>query len=230
MVWVWLRLRYTRYRDAAVLLLTIILLYAIVVAAEMYVSEDAFQGRYLRYAGILFFLLLLMAVDQWRVPLVKGLLCAVVIVLGFCGLRYYATRAYGPMAGYYDPMTKISHDISPAILEYLRSEATRHNFQRPIAVIASPAAALSLPRFRFLTGPGAGCVDGWEMASWRCDGRWMGYTGGATWMGRAEKIFVVLPEKMLLNGKAEAALRLFTGYEFDNWKHTNLDGMIIYTQ
>ena len=50
------------------------------------------------------------------------------------------------------------------------------------------------------------------------------------WAGRAEKIFVVLPEEMLLNGKAEAILRLFTNYEFDNWKHTKLDGMIIYTQ
>ena len=47
---------------------------------------------------------------------------------------------------------------------------------------------------------------------------------------RADKIFVVLPEKTLLNGKAEAILRAFTDYEFDNWKHTKLDAMIIYTQ
>ena len=67
----------------AVLLLTIILLYAIAVAA-MYLrgASISFEERHFRYAGILFFLLLLTAVDQWRVPLAKGLACVVVIVLG----------------------------------------------------------------------------------------------------------------------------------------------------
>jgi hypothetical protein len=50
------------------------------------------------------------------------------------------------------------------------------------------------------------------------------------WAGRTEKIFVVVEEEMLLNGKAEAMLRSFTDYEFDNWKKMKLDGMIIYTQ
>ena len=79
-----------------------------------------------------------------------------VIVLGLYGLRNYATFAYAQMrAGYYDPMTGISQDISPAVLEYLRSEVTRHNFQRPIAVIPAPSAAISLPRFRII-------FIGWE--------------------------------------------------------------------
>src|SRR5262249_49912193 len=51
MIWVWLRLRCTRYRDTAVLLLTIISLYAIAVAA-MYLSgaRISFEERHFRYA------------------------------------------------------------------------------------------------------------------------------------------------------------------------------------
>ena len=41
---------------------------------------------------------------------------------------------------------------------------------------------------------------------------------------------MVLPEAFVLDGRAEAILRLLTSYEFDSWKHTKLDGMIIYTQ
>jgi hypothetical protein len=104
--------------------------------------------------------------------------------------------------------------VSPAILEYLRSEISQHDFQRPIALTPSPAAAISLPRFRILHPFGG----------------WAGYTYRTKWVGRAEKIFVVLPEEMRLNGQAEAILRLFTSYEFDYWKHTKQDGMIIYSQ
>jgi hypothetical protein len=167
------------------------------------------EDRHFRYAGILFFLLLLTAVDQWRVPLVKGLACVVVIVLGFYGLTSSVTGAYAQMrAGYYDPMTGISQDIvSPVILEYMRSEITRHSFQRPIALVPSPSAAISLPRFRIL------------------------YIGvPQRWAGRAEKIFVVVQEEMLLNGKAEAILRSFIGYKFEKWSQMKLDGMVIYTQ
>jgi hypothetical protein len=48
--------------------------------------------------------------------------------------------------------------------------------------------------------------------------------------GRAEKIFVVVQEEMLLNGKAETILRPFIGYKFEKWNQMKLDGMIIYTQ
>jgi len=140
----------------------------------------------------------------------------VVIVLGLYGLKNYVTGAYAQMrAGYYDPVTGISQEmVSPAILESLRSEITRYNFERPIVLIPSPVAGISLPRFRILHPFGA----------------WAGYTERTKWVGRADKLFVVLPENTLLNGKAEAILRAFTDYEFDNWKHTKFDGMIIYTQ
>jgi hypothetical protein len=48
--------------------------------------------------------------------------------------------------------------------------------------------------------------------------------------GHSDKIFVVVQKEMIANGKAEAILRSFTDYEFENWRRTNLDGMVIYTQ
>jgi hypothetical protein len=228
MVWVWLQLRYTRYRDTAVLLLTIVFLYVIVIATAMYVSDGdvPFEWRYFRYSGILFFLLLLTAIDQWPVRFAKELACVVVIVLGLYGIKDYVTNAFAQArAGYYDPVSGISqYLVSPAILQYLRSEVTQHNFRRAILMVPSTSAPISLPQFRILAGPNFGEWAGPAFT------KWMGYPIGTKLVGRAEKIFVVLPEKMLLNGKAEAALRLFASYEFDNWKHTNLDGMIIYTQ
>jgi hypothetical protein len=213
----------------AVLSLAIIVIYAIAVAITLqHLRAVSFEDRHFRYAGILFFLLLLTAVDQWRVPLAKGLVLAVVIVLGLYGLRNYATFAYAQMrAGYYDPMSGISQNISPAILEYLRSEATRHSFQRPIAVIPSPSAAASLPRFRFI-------FIGWEQQPLKSAGHAekipLVVPEALKWAGRAEKIFVVVPEEMLLSDKAEAILRSFTDYDFDNWSQMKLGGMIIYTQ
>jgi hypothetical protein len=218
-VWVWFRIRHTRYREMAVLLLSAILLYAIAVAA-MYLRGAAIEleERHFRYAGILFFLLLLTAIDQWRVCFARGLAWAGVILLGFYGLKSSATGAYAQMrAGY--SMSGIYQDIvSPAALEYMRSEITRNNVQRPVAVVPSPStapAALGLPRVRII--------------------RIFPHLPLETslrnkWAGHAEKIFVVMPEEMLLNGKAESTLRSFTGYELRNWRQTKIDRMIIYTQ
>src|SRR5262249_7503899 len=153
MVWVWFRLRYTRYRDMATLLLTIILLYAIAVAAMwLRGASIEFEERHFRYAGILFFLLLLTAIDQWGVPLAKRLAWVGVIVLGVYGLKSSVTGGYAQMrTGYYDPVTGISQDIvSPTVLEYMRSEVKQHNFHHPIAVVPSPLTAISLPGFRIL--------------------------------------------------------------------------------
>jgi hypothetical protein len=214
---VWLRLRHTRYRDMAVLLLTAILLYTIPLAV-MYLRGAAvsIEDRHFRYAGILFFLLLLTAIDQWRIPLAKVLAWVVVIVLGFYGLNGFVTGSYAQMrrANYYDPVSGIYQEIvSPAILEYIRSEVTRHNFQHPIAVVPSLSAAISLPQFRIIyLIPYRKIID------------------ARTWAGRAEKIFVIIPEEILVNGMAESILRSFTGYEFHNWRQTKLDGMIVYSQ
>jgi hypothetical protein len=218
LVWIWFRLRYTRYRETAALTLIIISLFAIVLASAMYVSSAniSFEERHFRYAGILSFLLLLIAIDQGRARFAKGLACLLVTVLGLYGLKSSVTGAYAQMrTGFYDPMSGISQDmVSPAVLAYLRSEMIRQNLQRPIAVIPTPTAAISLPQFRIICPFGA----------------WAGYTERTRWVGRADKIFVVLPEKMLLNGKVEAILRAFTDYDFKKWSQMKLGGMIIFTQ
>jgi hypothetical protein len=50
------------------------------------------------------------------------------------------------------------------------------------------------------------------------------------WAGRAEKIFVVVEDRMVDNGKAEALLKSFVDYGFDKWGAVEIDGMIVYEQ
>ena len=219
-VWVWFRLRHTRYRDMATLLLTIILLYAIAMTAVLLRGQVLAtvppEDRYFRYAGILFFLLLLTAIDQWHLPLAKGLAWILVVMLGLFGLKQSATGAYAQMRASHATYGIYQDMVSPAILDYMRSEIARNSLQRPIAVVPSPLASLSIPtRFRILRNFPIEPLKS---------------TVPNSWAGRAERIFVIVPEEMLLDGKAQAILRSFTGYQFDDWRQMKLDGMIIYTQ
>jgi hypothetical protein len=219
-VWVWFRLRHTRYREMATLLLTIILLYAIAMAAILLRGQVLAtvppEDRYFRYAGILFFLLLLTAIDQWRLPLAKDLARILVVILGLFGLKQSATGAYAQMRASHATYGIYQDIVSPAILDYLRSEIARNSLQSPIAVVPSLLAGLSLPaRFRILRNF---TIEPLES------------TVPSVWAGRAERIFVIVPEETLLDGKAQAILRSFSGYRFDDWRQMKLDGMIIYTQ
>jgi len=219
-VWVWIRLRHTRYRDMAALLLTIILLYAIVMTAILLRGQVLAlvtpQEWYFRYAGILSFLLLLTAIDQWRLPLAKGLAWVLVVMLGLFGLKQSATGALAQMRANHATYGIYQDVVSPAILDYLRSEIARNSLHRPIAVLPSLRAALTLPaRFRILRNF---MIEPLE------------YSVPNVWAGRAERIFVIVPQERLLDGEAQAMLRSFTGYSFDNWRQMKLDGMIIYTQ
>jgi hypothetical protein len=238
--WVWLRLRRTPHRDTAILLLSVISLYAVALAAVYLRKADiSVEERHFRYAGILFFLLVLTALDQRCVPLAKRLICVTIFVLGCFGLKQYITAAYAQMQrGYYDPMTGISQVVSPTILQYLRSDARQHHIQRPVAVIYWSEVSISLPQFRTILTRKIAAPDEdfeFELLNHRLldpaiEHRRDAKRPQAKFAGRAEKIFVIVPQEVQLTGTAEAILRSFTGYEFDSWRQTNLDGTIIYTQ
>jgi hypothetical protein len=212
MTWVWLRLRQTPYRDMTALLSAIMIFYATILAA-IYLRGalwDAFEERYYRYPGILFFLLLLTALDESRLRLAKTVACALVVVLGLYGLKSYITVAHAQRA-YYDPITGISQDIPPGVLQALRSEISRQDIKRPIAIFSSPAAFLAFPEARILHPFGG----------------WTGYHEGTKWAGQTERIFVVLPEN---NRRAETILRVLSSYDITGWEATKLSGMVIYSQ
>jgi hypothetical protein len=206
----------------AVLFLAITLVYVIaLITMYLWGADISGEDRHFRYAGILFFLLLLTALDQWGVRAAKGLVWAVVIVLGLYNLRNYTVSAYSQVqGGYYDPKSGISQEfVSPTVLEYMRSEVTRHNVLRPIAVVPWPSVAISLREFRIIL------VDLNEGVLPSVD-----TTAAFKWAGRTEKIFVVVREEMLQNGQAEAILRSFTDYDLNSWSSVKFDGMIVYTQ
>jgi hypothetical protein len=95
----------------------------------------------------------------------------------------------------------------------------------------SPSLAVSLPRFRIINlwDPiAAPC--GLPREQVRVSNFSLGRCRPTKFAGRSDKIFVVVEKEMIANGKAEAILQSFTDYEFENWRRTNLDGMVIYTQ
>jgi hypothetical protein len=99
---------------------------------------------------------------------------------------------------------------SPVVLEYLRSEMAVHKWQHAIAVVPAEAA-IGLPRFRIIL------VD-----------RIIFYD--EKWAGRAEKIFVIVSERMRGDGKTATVLRSFVDYEFERWSEIQLDEMVVYSQ
>jgi hypothetical protein len=170
------------------------------------------EERHLRYAGILFYLLLLVAFDQWRAPFSKAITILIVGVLAAYGLTSYANGARELLGGrYYDPVSGTSQQfVSPIVLEYLRSEMSTHSWENAIAVLPTPEAAVALPRFRIIEAHHG--------------------VAGRTWAGRAEMIFVVMNERLSSSEDSAALLKSFVDYEFGAWNQTQLDGMIVYSQ
>ena len=209
--WIWYRLLHTRYRTMATILLLIITFYtSAFVLIFIYVPLGEISERFLRYAGIISLLLLLVALDQWRTRAAKGIALAVVAVFATYGFISYAVSVRGLMRGhYYDTVSGTSQRIvPPAVLEYLRSKMREHNWERAIAVLPTPESAIAIPRFRIITPPTR-----------------------QNWFGRVEKIFVVAPKWMSENGEAETLLNSFVNYKPSNWRKLHFeDGTVIYSQ
>ena len=83
-------------------------------------------------------------------------------------------------------------------------------------MIPSPEAAIGLPHFRVI--------------AIHLDFTPRKIIASYKWAGRAEKIFVIVQDRMVGNGKAEALLKSFVDYGFDKWGAVEIDGMIVYEQ
>ena len=81
-----------------------------------------------------------------------------------------------------------------------------------------PEATIGLPRFRII-------LDFVFL-----DGHSLEELGRQRWVGRADKIFVIVWEEMREDGKAEAVLRSFADYQFEKWSEIKMDGMVVYSQ
>jgi hypothetical protein len=218
MGWVWFRLRNTRYQPMAASLFPIVAFYvAGYVVMYFHSNTVPFEERYFYFVGILFFLLLLVAMDQWR-----GLLARAIPILT---VGMFA--AYGLTASAHEMMRKHHYDrasgtamlaVSPVVLEYLRSEMAAHNWEHAIAAIPQPEAANGLPHYRILFS-----FDFQEYTS-------LAEIERQRWAGRTDKIFVVLNQAMLGDGKAEAVLKDFVDYDIAKWDQVKMDGMVVFSQ
>lgn len=220
--WTWCQLRETRYRQMATLLLTIIIFYTAAFIL-MYIRSGTvipFEERYFRFVGILSFLLLLVAIDQWRAPLAKVIAILVIGAFAMYGVTSYANGARELRQGHhYDPVSGTSMLlVSPDVLEYLRSEMAMHNWQHAIAVVPDPEAGNGLPRFRIL------------FSFHLLDSAPIDDIARQTWAGRTDKIFVIIDSRMHDPNKVDAVLRTFVDYDFRKWDRKEIDGMLVASQ
>jgi hypothetical protein len=217
--WVWFRLRGTRYRPLAVSLLTIITFY-IAAYVLMYARNGtivSFEERYFYYAGIPFFMLLLIAADQWRSAWARAVPILAVGLFAIYGVTAYAHEAMRNR--HYDSASGTAMlVVPPGVLGYLRSEMAVHNWTNAIAVVPQPEAAVGLPRFRILFS--------WQLL----ESSPLEDIFRQRWAGRVDKIFVILNKAMLGDGKADAVLKTFVDYDFAKWQQMPLDGMVVFSQ
>lgn len=219
MVWTWIRLRNGPYRQTATFLAGIIALYAgMFIVNYVKGSTISYEERHFRYVGILFFLMALIMLDRTFGVRGRRLMTVGVAAFALYGLVSYGVGAYPQFTGrFYDPYSGTSqHIVSPAALAYLRSQMAEHNWPRAIAVIPSPEAAIALPKFRII-------ADQLDFTPLETIAQWK-------WAGRTDKIFVVVQDAMTQNGKADALLKCFIGYDAAAWQQVRLDGMTIYSQ
>jgi hypothetical protein len=218
MGWVWFRLRNSSYRRMAVHFIPIILFYTAAYAA-MYVHSNTivFEERYFYFAGILSFLLLLVAMDQGRGFLIRAIPILIVGVFAAYGLTAYAHEALRQHR--YDQASGTAMlTVSPAVLDYLRSEMAAHNWQHAIAAVPQPEAANGLPHYRILFS-----FDFEDYAP-------LAEIARKRWAGRTDKIFIILEQAMLNDGKAQAVLGDFVDYDIAKWNQVKLDGMVVFSQ
>jgi len=219
MGWVWFRLRDTRYRAMATCLFPIIAFY-IAAYVVMYVRNGtivSFEERYFYFAGIPFFLLLLVTMDQWHGSYARAIPILIVGMFAAYGLIAYAhdvlrSRHYDQASG------TAMRVVPPGVLAYLRSEMAVHNWPNAIAVVPLPEAAVGLPRFRILFD--------WQLL----ESSSLEDIARQRWSGRTDKIFLIMNENMLDDGKAETVLKVFVDYDFARWSKITMDGAVIYSQ
>jgi hypothetical protein len=214
--WIWAQLQATKYRTMAVLFLAIICIYTGSMIL-MFVSgaHIDFEGRHLRYAGTMFFLLFLIALDQQEALRATYIKVLIIGFFGGFGLLSYAfnARELLTQGAYYDPLDfSLTHRMSPGVLEYLHSEQSEHQWRRPVALIPQEAA-LELPQFRLI---------GVDSRYWA--GEW---AQKCRWRGRSEKLFVIMHEQEAPDRSA-ALLRCFQDYDQSQWSRLQIDGLTIY--
>jgi hypothetical protein len=219
MTWVWFRLRGTRYRPLAASLLTIIAFY-IAAYVVMYARNGtivSFEERYFYYAGIPFFLLLLIAADQWRNAWARVIPIFAVGLFAIYGVTAYAHEAMRNR--HYDRGSGTAMlVVPPSVLDYLRSEMAAHDWRNAIAVVPQPEAAVGLPGYRILFS--------WQLL----ESSPLEDIVRQRWAGRVDKIFLIMNKAMLGDGKAAAVLKTFVDYDVAQWQQVPPDGMVVFSQ
>jgi hypothetical protein len=210
-VWIWWCLRRSPYRKWMLTFGAVILTYAaILMTLYLRGSEISYEERHLRFAGVLVFLLFLIAaatrkgVTRYAGPIVAGL-------FGLYGAASYATgvprilreRISDPTSGLTVRAT------SPAALAYIRErERVGGSQERPVAVVPVQVAA-NLRGFRIIP---------------------FHVVETTRWNGRVQKIYVVPRSDALSSDRANNLLSAFSAYDRRSWQEIRFGTFMVFSQ
>jgi hypothetical protein len=210
-VWTGRRLLQTAHRRWTITLGMMILSYTTVLAGLYLAGSDvSFEERHLRFAGILFFLLFLLAastrtsVARYSGPLVAGLFA----VYGAFSYAKGIPRILRERIT--DASTGLSVRVaSPAVLDYLRSRRLDDTTREGPVVVVPVQVAVNLPGFRVIP---------------------YHLLDKARWNGRVERIYVVPRDDTLTSARADTVLSAFPSYDRRSWGEVRFGKFVVFSQ
>jgi hypothetical protein len=211
MGWVWWCLRTSAYRHWMFVFGAIILSYTGIVATFYLIgSEIDYDERHLRFAGVLVFLLLLVAAAT-RTSVARHLGLVAASFFGLYGLASYATGVPRILhEGIGDPMSGVTVRVtSPAAVAYLREQQrSRATQAMPVAVVPVQVAT-NLRGFRILPFHAVETTR---------------------WSGRVDEIYVVPRNDALSSARVDSLLKAFAGYDRGSWRERRFGAFMVFSQ
>ena len=211
MVWIAWRLWQSPHRRWMITCGAIALSYTALIAGLYLAGSDvSFEERHLRFAGILVFLLFLLAAStrtslaRYSGPLVAGL-------FGLYGAVSYAKGVPRILREHvYDRSTGLTVRItSPAALDYLR--------ERQLAEATDSSPVVVVPIQLAVNLPGVRVIPYHLLETTR-------------WNGRVDKIYVIPREDTLTSARRDSLLSAFVSYDRRSWRELRFGKFVVFSQ
>ncbi len=179
-------------------------------------SPIGMSERHMRIVSLVLFAGIVHAVLAvgWR--WLQGLFAAVVVVAGAYGVAAAAAHAAGNLERPIG-VRGFRHAIADAgVLEFIRrADVAAPDPRSALIVVTSPEIALEVRNVRVISNH-ADFETPEQLAATR-------------YRGRVPKLYVIVQERLVANGKADIILRSFVDYRRDEWRQAPLGGFVAFS-
>jgi len=190
---------------------------AVLVASCASGASIGMDERHMRPVALLLLVGLVETVRGFGSRMVRWPLAAVGVLSAVYGVTAFAQRERANLQRPLGVQGFRQIEISAPALDYVwKIDQSTRPGDVPLIYLTTPEAALEVRRARVL----AKHADGTELAD----------LAQLSWHGRVGRLYVVMPRRLLDNGKAEAILRSFVDYRRDAWRTEQLGDFVAFWQ